>query len=140
MIGAAGGRELLAALAFGAEHVTGVELNPVTISLVREHFADYTGHLTVRIAAAVAAIATLGICLGAFMPMGIRVVAGLSPHADVYVAWAWAVNGFFSVISSVLTTVRSMAWGFTLVLCLGFLIYSLAAAVLHSLPDGAETA
>jgi hypothetical protein len=48
VIGAAGGHEILASLYFGAEHVTGVELNPVTISLVREHFADYTGHLAER--------------------------------------------------------------------------------------------
>jgi hypothetical protein len=84
--------------------------------------------LALRIVAAVVVIAPLGICLGAFMPMGIRVVAGLSDHADVYVAWAWAVNGFFSVISSVLTTVLSMAWGFTLVLFLGLLVYAVAAA------------
>src|SRR5262245_21759657 len=45
IIGAAGGHEVLAALYFGAEHVTAVELNPVTCSLLTEHFADYTGHL-----------------------------------------------------------------------------------------------
>jgi hypothetical protein len=44
------------------------------------------------------------------------------------------------VISSVLTTVLSMAWGFTLVLFLGLLVYGVAAAVLHSLPEGAEVA
>jgi len=70
------------------------------------------------------------------MPMGIRAVAGLSPHADVYVAWAWAVNGFFSVISSVLTTILAMAWGFSVVLALGLATYAVAVVVLRSLPDG----
>jgi len=92
--------------------------------------------LAVRILASVAVIAPLGVCLGAFMPMGIRAVAGLSPHADVYVAWAWAVNGFFSVISSVLTTILAMAWGFSVVLALGLATYAVAVVVLRSLPDG----
>src|SRR5262249_7132028 len=35
----------LAGLYFGASHVTGVELNPVTYSLLTTHFADYSGHL-----------------------------------------------------------------------------------------------
>ena len=49
-------------------------------------------------------------------------------------AWAWAVNGFFSVISSVLTTMLSMAFGFSLVLGLGVVVYTLAVLVLRSLP------
>jgi len=93
--------------------------------------------LAARIAAAVVVIAPLGLCLGAFMPMGIRAVAALSPQSEVTVAWAWAVNGFFSVISSVLTTVLSMAWGFTFVLFLGLAVYALAVAVLWSLPEPA---
>jgi len=42
---AAGGIEILASLHFGAESITAVELNPVTVSLLRERFADYTGRL-----------------------------------------------------------------------------------------------
>ncbi len=45
IIGAAGGNEILASLHFGASHITAVELNPVTVSLLREHFADYTGNV-----------------------------------------------------------------------------------------------
>src|SRR5213080_2250055 len=45
IIGAAGGNEIVAALHFGAAHVTGVELNPVTYSLLTTHFADFSGHL-----------------------------------------------------------------------------------------------
>jgi hypothetical protein len=45
IIGAAGGHEVLASLYFGASHVTGVELNPVTVGLLRGPFAYYTGRL-----------------------------------------------------------------------------------------------
>jgi hypothetical protein len=61
-------------------------------------------------------------------------VARLSDHPTEYMAWAWAINGFFSVISSVLTTILSMAWGFSLVLGLAVVLYALAALVLRSLP------
>src|SRR6185369_17106778 len=46
VIGAAGGHELLASLYFGVAHVTGVELNPATVSLLTDQFADFTGHLS----------------------------------------------------------------------------------------------
>jgi hypothetical protein len=90
--------------------------------------------LAVRVAVSILFIAPLGLCLGAFMPLGLRTVAGLTNHSAEYVAWAWAVNGFFSVISSVLTTILSMAYGFSLVLGLGVGIYVVAVLVLRSLP------
>ncbi|MGB1504392.1 MAG: hypothetical protein ACPHDT_02785, partial [Acidimicrobiales bacterium] len=45
IIGAAGGNEIMASLRLGAEHVTGIELNPVTVSLLEEHFVEFTGRL-----------------------------------------------------------------------------------------------
>jgi len=42
IIGSAGGHEILASIYFEASHITGVELNPVTVSLLEEHFSDYT--------------------------------------------------------------------------------------------------
>ena len=45
VIGAAGGGDLGIALHYGAEHVTGVELHPVTSRLIRHDFADFTGGL-----------------------------------------------------------------------------------------------
>ena len=90
--------------------------------------------LALRIAVSITFIAPLGLCLGAFLPLGLATVAGLSDHPTEYMAWAWAVNGFFSVISSVLTTILSMAWGFSLVLGLAVALYALAAGVLRSLP------
>ena len=48
IIGSAGGQEILTSLYFGAPHIEAVELNPVTVSLLTDHFADFTGHLADR--------------------------------------------------------------------------------------------
>lgn len=45
VIGLGGGRDALTALHFGARHVTGIEINPDMVDLVRERFADFAGHL-----------------------------------------------------------------------------------------------
>lgn len=45
IIGAAGGNEIMASLTYGAGHVDAVELNPVTVDLLRNEFADYSGHV-----------------------------------------------------------------------------------------------
>src|SRR4029453_9056086 len=68
--------------------------------------------LGVRVLVAVLVLAPLGVCLGMFIPLGLRLVAGLTDHSEQYTAWGWAVNGFFSVIGSVLTTILSMTFGF----------------------------
>jgi hypothetical protein len=79
--------------------------------------------LLARAAVVIVMLAPLGICLGAFMPIGLAAVSELTTYKDEYVAWGWAVNGFFSVIGSVLTTILSMTIGFRAVLLLGLLVY-----------------
>jgi hypothetical protein len=92
--------------------------------------------LEVRIVTAVIFLAPLGFALGAFMPLGLTTVAGLSVHGETYVAWGWAVNGFFSVIGSVLTTVLSMTFGFNAVLFMAVVIYAVAVLLLRAIPHG----
>lgn len=89
--------------------------------------------LLVRVAAAFVVLAPLGLCLGMFMPLGLGTVAGLSDHPREYVAWGWAVNGFFSVIGAVLTTILAMTFGFGTVLVVAFLVYVGAVVVLRSM-------
>ena len=48
IIGAAGGHEVQASLFYGAGQIDAVELNPVTVSLLRGRFADYAGNITER--------------------------------------------------------------------------------------------
>ena len=50
----------------------------------------------------------------------------LTPYAEEYVAWGWAVNGFFSVIGSVLTTMLSMTFGFRAVQLGAVAMYAIA--------------
>ncbi len=45
IIGAAAGHEVVASLYFNAKHIDAVELNPVTVDLVKNKMADYDGHL-----------------------------------------------------------------------------------------------
>ncbi|HEX5613789.1 MAG TPA: class I SAM-dependent methyltransferase [Acidimicrobiia bacterium] len=78
-------------------------------------------------------LAPLGVCLGTFMPLGLRAVAALSEHDDTYVAWSWAVNGFASVIGATLTTVLAMAFGFRIVFALAFVAYVVAVVALRGL-------
>ena len=82
--------------------------------------------LAVRVVVALAVLAPLGLCLGMFMPLGLGVVNRLSDHPDEYVAWAWAVNGFFSVIGSVLSTILAMSYGFSAVQLVALGVYGVA--------------
>jgi Sec-independent protein secretion pathway component TatC len=43
------------------------------------------------------------------------------------ISWAWGVNGFASVIASVVAVMISMKWGFTWTLLAGSLCYLFAA-------------
>jgi MFS family permease len=82
--------------------------------------------LPVRVLVALAVTAPLGMCLGMFMPLGLGVVSTMSPHPDEFVAWSWAVNGFFSVIGSVLSIILAMSIGFRAVQGIALGIYGVA--------------
>jgi MFS family permease len=89
--------------------------------------------LAARIPVALGVLAPLGLCLGMFMPLGIGAVAGLTDSPREYVAWGWAVNGFASVIGSVLSTILAMTFGFGVVLALALVLYLAALATLAAL-------
>ncbi len=46
------------------------------------------------------------------------------------VGWAWAVNGLFTVLGSVVSVVTAIYIGFTLTLLMAFAVYILAALLL----------
>jgi len=87
-----------------------------------------------RVPIAVGVLLPLGVCLGAFMPLGLRTVAALTPHREEFIAWSWGVNGFFSVVSSVLATVLAMAYGFDTVMLAALAAYLVGIAALLKLP------
>jgi hypothetical protein len=94
--------------------------------------------LAVRVVVSLLLLAPLGFCLGMFMPLGLTRVAALTPFGQQYVAWAWAINGFFSVIGSVLTTILSMTFGFRTVQFAALGIYLIAAAAFTRLRTTGE--
>jgi hypothetical protein len=109
-------------------------LDPLTDSLL-------SSRLSVRVVVSLLVLAPLGLCLGMFMPLGLARVGHLSAHGDQYVAWAWAVNGFFSVIGSVLTTILAMSYGFRAVQVMALGVYVIAALAFSRLryATGADT-
>jgi hypothetical protein len=89
--------------------------------------------LAARIVVAFLMLAPLGVCLGMFMPLGLTAVSRLTTHSREYVAWGWAVNGFASVVGSVLTTLLAMTFGFAMVLLFGLAAYAVAIIALRGL-------
>jgi hypothetical protein len=94
--------------------------------------------LAARVPFALLALAPLGLCLGMFLPLGIGAVAGITEFPREYVAWGWAVNGFASVVGSVLSTILAMAFGFQVVLAIALFLYLGALALLWSLLGSTE--
>jgi hypothetical protein len=92
--------------------------------------------LAARIATTVLVLAPLGLCLGAFMPLGLGTVARLTELRGEYIAWCWAINGVFSVIASILATIVSMSYGFRVLLLLALGLYVVAGLALRAIPLG----
>ena len=76
-----------------------------------------------RVVLAVLLLAPLGVVLGMPFPTGLRM---LSDEASALLPWAWGVNGFFTVIGSVLSMILGMALGFKAVLMVAAACYLLA--------------
>jgi MFS family permease len=90
--------------------------------------------LPVRGLIATLLIAPVGLTLGAFMPIGLRTVAEQTEHRREFVAWAWAVNGFLSVIGSMLSIILAMILGFHTLMMLAVLVYAAGIAMLSRIP------
>jgi hypothetical protein len=54
-------------------------------------------------------------------------------HGDACAAWGWAINGLFSVIGSVLTTILSMSFGFRAVQLATLAVYAVAVPAFPAL-------
>jgi len=82
----------------------------------------------VRILISVALIAPLAMCMGVPYPTGMTRLANMSEQA---IPWAWAINGFASVVGAVLATLLAIHLGFAAVILLAIMIYGLAALALR---------
>lgn len=81
-----------------------------------------------KIVIAALLIAPLAMCMGVPFPTGLTRLAGMRAEA---IPWAWAINGFASVVGAVLATLLAIHLGFAIVIVLAVLIYALAGVALR---------
>lgn len=81
----------------------------------------------IRMAVAAAMIFPLGLCLGMPFPLGILIV---ERHPRGAVAWAWGLNGLFTVIGSLASVVLGMTIGFRSTILVAAGVYAMAFVAL----------
>ena len=81
-----------------------------------------------KIVISIALIAPLAVCMGIPFPTGMMRLARTAQDA---IPWAWAINGFASVVGAVLATLLAIHLGFAAVILLAVLIYGVAATALR---------
>ena len=85
-----------------------------------------------RVLLVVLSLAPIGYFMGLPFAAGIKVI---ERHEAALVPWSWAINGSFSVISSVLAVLVALTWGFSTVLWLGAAAYTGALFAFGSLAN-----
>jgi predicted membrane-bound spermidine synthase len=93
--------------------------------------------LSLRIVIALLLVAPLGFVLGMPFPLGLRVAMQRSSALG---AWAWGVNGFFTVIGTVLALMLGMMVGFRMVLLLACGCYLIGLLVITRISRGTDSA
>ena len=83
--------------------------------------------LAARAAVVAALVAPIGAILGLFLPAGLDRLKAGGPSAA---AWAWGVNGMFSVLAPIASIALSMTWGINALLLAAVPVYLVAALVL----------
>jgi spermidine synthase len=77
-----------------------------------------------KILLAMLLVAPLAFCLGMPFPLGLAAVA---TRNEPLVPWAWGINGFASVVATLLATLLAIHHGQTLVMLFAVALYALAA-------------
>ena len=81
-----------------------------------------------KIMISIALIAPLAMCMGVPYPTAMTRLADIAEQA---IPWAWAINGFASVVGAVLATLLAIHLGFAAVILLAVLIYAVACVALR---------
>jgi len=93
--------------------------------------------LPLRIAVSIGLIVPLGLVLGSFFPLGIRLAERVNPRL---VPWAWAVNGCATVVGTLVAVMAGMTWSFTAVALAALALYVGGVLGLRAaLPSGSST-
>ncbi|NQU39092.1 MAG: hypothetical protein HQ523_03985 [Lentisphaerae bacterium] len=79
--------------------------------------------LPLRVIIALLLTGGAGFLMGMPMPSGIRYLKSLD---SPLIPWAWAVNGYFTVIATALSVIIAMTFGFTTVFLVATVIYAIA--------------
>ncbi|MFN3396586.1 MAG: hypothetical protein ACK4Z9_07315 [Thermodesulfovibrionales bacterium] len=91
------------------------------LSVLSDHL--YRLSIPYRIIAVFFSLSALCLLMGIPFPTGIKRLGKMEPEA---IPWAWAVNGFFSVLSPILAMILAMNTGFKSVLFVGAVCYLIA--------------
>jgi spermidine synthase len=83
--------------------------------------------LAVRAAIVAGLVAPIGAILGVFLPAGLDRLKTGGPSAA---AWAWGVNGMFSVLAPIASVALSMTWGINALLLAALPVYLVAVFAL----------
>jgi len=105
--------------------------------LFGQNLLDATGALAlpVRVMVSLFMIAPLALAMGHLFPMGLR---HLTMNAPAMIPWAWAVNGFASVIATVSAPLIAMSVGFSRLIILAVMCYIGAGLLFSCLPESAS--
>jgi spermidine synthase len=105
----------------------GLLMGSIAAAIVVLHFAMPAitnlflgGSFAVRVLVAVAITGVLGFLMGMPMPTGIRFLTEGKPGI---IPWAWAINGYFTVIGSAISVLVAINFGFMAVFFLAAGIY-----------------
>jgi len=112
----------LAVIAMGAIALLYLAILPYLFQALI-HLPDAT-----KIIISIALIAPLAMCMGVPFPTAMARLAGTNEQA---IPWAWAINGFASVVGAVLATLLAIHLGFAAVILLAVLAYALAGISLR---------
>ena len=74
----------------------------------------------IKILVTIILLAPLGFFMGIPFPQGLSKIKRIESFK---VPWAWGINGFFSVISTILATLFAILFGFRIVFILAILCY-----------------
>ena len=84
--------------------------------------------LAARVVVAVVSIAPIGLLMGIPFPAGIRAVEAIRPEL---VPWLWGVNGYASVMGSILAALIALEGGYSAVMLVAAVAYAIAWALLR---------
>lgn len=117
---------------------TGILVASITVLLTHRAVIDLflQSSQPTRILVTLAMILPVAFFLGMAFPLGVLRLSE-TPYAKQAIAWAWGINGVFTVIGGFLSALLSIFFGFTVTLCIAISCYVLALLVFRKITNAA---